>query len=270
MKTVCVLSSGGSKGSFEAGVLKQLAEKNYKFDTFYGTSAGAINASYLVYYPMDELVNMWKNIKKNSDVFSINYTSLLWSSGLANLNPTRKLMNKLYSGKEKIARGVFCRTNLITGSTEYADSSQLTTEEIIDATLGSGSIPIALEDVKGYVDGGTREMTPLKIAIDEGADKIVVILCSPWAYDPMSKFTMPTGLFKSIKIGIRALELLEQQIFVDDIQTCIDMNNTKDKKKIEIELYAPQTNLQNTLDFSSASISKAIDLGYSSKAIQLG
>ena len=48
--TALCLSGGGSKGAWECGVIKYLAEQGLEFDCFAGTSVGAINAAFLAQY----------------------------------------------------------------------------------------------------------------------------------------------------------------------------------------------------------------------------
>jgi NTE family protein len=67
-----------------------------------------------------------------------------------------------------------------------------------DAILASASIPgIFLPvDLGGetYVDGGVREVLPLQVAIDAGADTIYAIACSKEAPDPKPSFASSTLL----------------------------------------------------------------------------
>jgi NTE family protein len=47
MTTAFVLSGGGSLGAVQVGMLQALAERDVRPDLLVGTSAGALNASYL-------------------------------------------------------------------------------------------------------------------------------------------------------------------------------------------------------------------------------
>ena len=50
MSKFLVLSGGGSKGSYELGVIERLAEAGNSYDGFTGVSVGALNASVLAMY----------------------------------------------------------------------------------------------------------------------------------------------------------------------------------------------------------------------------
>jgi NTE family protein len=60
-KTAIVLSGGGARGAFEAGVLKNLSQRK-KFDIVCGTSIGAINAALTAQQAFDELEQLWSTI----------------------------------------------------------------------------------------------------------------------------------------------------------------------------------------------------------------
>lgn len=64
-----VLSGGGAKGAFEAGVIHRLVEGGVTPTVLAGTSAGALNAAALaVGMPPDELVEMWTRLRSR-DVY---------------------------------------------------------------------------------------------------------------------------------------------------------------------------------------------------------
>mgnify|MGYP001388253301 CR=1 FL=1 len=60
-KNAIVLSGGGARGSFEAGVLRKLSERK-KFDIVCGTSIGAINGALTAQEAFDELEQLWSTI----------------------------------------------------------------------------------------------------------------------------------------------------------------------------------------------------------------
>ncbi len=57
-----VLSGGGARGAYEAGVLCGLANAGERFDLVCGTSIGAINASFLVQDLLPDLEHFWRSI----------------------------------------------------------------------------------------------------------------------------------------------------------------------------------------------------------------
>jgi predicted acylesterase/phospholipase RssA len=57
-----VLTGGGARGAYEAGVVQGLADAGEAFDLVCGTSIGAINAAFYAQDLLPELEQMWKSI----------------------------------------------------------------------------------------------------------------------------------------------------------------------------------------------------------------
>jgi NTE family protein len=87
VKTAIVLSGGGARAAYQAGVLRGLAElgvvsnRRSPFDIIVGSSAGAINAGMLAAHAddlatgVDRLVDVWSAIRAQ-DVFRTDVASL--------------------------------------------------------------------------------------------------------------------------------------------------------------------------------------------------
>lgn len=64
-RTALVLSGGGARGAYEAGVVSQLYAQGEKFDVICGTSIGAINGAFIAQRPSaDTLSAIWSTIQK--------------------------------------------------------------------------------------------------------------------------------------------------------------------------------------------------------------
>ena len=64
-----VLSGGGAKGAYEAGLVSTLIREYHEdFDIICGTSIGAINASFFAQEKVDELTTMWQHIRTRNIV----------------------------------------------------------------------------------------------------------------------------------------------------------------------------------------------------------
>lgn len=73
MRTALVLSGGGAKGAFEAGVIAGLDELGIRPTVLSGTSAGALNAAALaVGLGADEIVELWSNLESR-DVYRLRH-----------------------------------------------------------------------------------------------------------------------------------------------------------------------------------------------------
>ena len=71
MKTALVLSGGGARGAYEAGVIKALDELNIKCDIVTGVSIGSVNTACYAQKNTKILNDLWKNISYKS-VFECN------------------------------------------------------------------------------------------------------------------------------------------------------------------------------------------------------
>lgn len=67
-----VLSGGGAKGAYEAGVVKALINAKIKFDVIAGTSVGGLNALLIASNQIDDLVRIWEEKTTNKSVFTLN------------------------------------------------------------------------------------------------------------------------------------------------------------------------------------------------------
>ncbi len=67
-----VLSGGGAKGSYEAGVVKALIDARIKFDVIAGTSVGSLNAALIAGNQIDDLIKVWEEKVTNKSVFVLN------------------------------------------------------------------------------------------------------------------------------------------------------------------------------------------------------
>jgi NTE family protein len=90
-----VLSGGGARGAYQAGVIRRLSQRfpDLRFSVVTGVSAGAINASFIAAHPgplaeaMDELCGIWSRLQVE-DIFRVDTPSLArhftrWATRLA-------------------------------------------------------------------------------------------------------------------------------------------------------------------------------------------
>lgn len=62
-KTALVLSGGGARGAYQAGVWRALDELGIKIDIITGTSVGAINAAMVAQGELDLACSLWKEME---------------------------------------------------------------------------------------------------------------------------------------------------------------------------------------------------------------
>jgi len=270
MKTAFVLSGGGAKGAFQVGAMQALAEKGVVPDVIYGTSVGALNATGYSYIGLDGLESLWRAIKRRRDMLGLNLAKILTlqAKGVFNTKPLRRKIKKITKGNDADFPVWVCVTNLNDGSISYHRSETPSFERMVEA---SASIPVAMEPIRRYlVDGGVREQAPLKRAIQDGADRIILILCNPMI-DKMKRWGYDDGFLPLIRIGLRAVQMLQHEVYVNDINVCQLINEKIKhqvddapimKRIIDLQVYAPKHTVIDTLDFNPRKINKAMMQGW--------
>ncbi len=271
-----VLSGGGAKGCWEAGVIKALVENGKEWDIFTGTSVGALNAAMMAqhenpYTAVQKLCDIWNNIETNKVYKHHNFLKWLsvpWKQSVYDTTPLRELVKKNISyemhrnaGKTFIAVSV----DMISGKTIKHDFS-------VDGIMASAAFPLMFTPEKVYgkflLDGGIREVTPLQAAIGAGAKEIDVVMCST---SHVSRWTPPTGFGSLVGIATRTLELMMSEIIENDIKRCQDANkavlsNTPLKpwhSYIKVNIISPKNPLGiDSLKFDNEKMRNGLLQGY--------
>lgn len=257
MKTALVLSGGGAKGTMQFGILKRLVENGLNPDAVYGTSVGALNAAGFAHLGIEGLQEVWNSIKARKHVFEFNLSALWFKSdGVFSSAPLRKLIDQAVSKPARIP-AYACKVSLKTGEIAYSQSGSPDYAASVEA---SACIPGLTNVIDGeWVDGGVREQSPLKKAIVDGADKIVVILCNPVRENPDAG-----SAGNWVQNILRTTDIMAHEIFMNDVATCLHYNRhpALGKKQIELEIYAPHRLVIDSLDFTQDKIQPAINYGY--------
>jgi len=253
LKTAIVLSGGGAKGAFQVGAIKHLTQMGVTYDAIYGTSVGALNAAAIAFKGIDYTEAQWLTIEGRSDVLSFNWLTLLGlSKGVYNMNPLKEYLEQTVQGAPA-CEAVVCKVSLLTGEIVYSKASVESHADFIKSTMQSATIPFVMDPLDNFADGGMREQTPLKKAIEDGYEKIIAILCNPIS-DVADPWPEPKGFFKQVKYGLRGVDLLEHEVFVTDLQS--------GNYNAEITWYAPDKLLIDTLEFDPVKIRAAMKQGY--------
>lgn len=269
-----VLSGGGAKGSGQLGMMKYAYEKGIRPHFISGISVGSLNATMWAQEEnLDLLESLWREMKGKSDIYRKNWfrPCKLYRSIFDN-KPLNRKINK-YVNTEKLKNspielhiGVI---QLQSGAYTIVDKFHSDYKSML---LASTAIPIVFPAVtwqgNQYVDGGVRNIAPLKAAIDGGCDRIYILHC--YAIEIVEEQRQ----FKDIvNIGIRSFAIMYNEILRNDIKVCEEINKSVQAKKVfpeksyrlvELILVAPRKEQQFgfELDFSSSNIARNIELGY--------
>lgn len=255
-----VLSGGGLAGSFQVGALKKLEEMGITCDCVYGVSTGALNSFGYSFGTAANLAELWLSIKSRSDLMGVEWWKLFWAKGLFNLNPLKEWMLEVAKATPR-CRAVVSYADLRTGALIYCDNTVDSKEAFVDAVLASASqVPQIMPYNEYMIDGGVREQTPLKKAIDDGADKVIAILTHPFVENPTDtwEYSFPSML----SVISRATDIMSHEVFIKDIKRAIEQNENPNKKKIELQIIYPETTLIGTFEVNPSKIAASIAAGY--------
>lgn len=273
-----VLSGGGSKGSYQVGALLHLlGNLKIKYDILCGVSVGAINSAYLAMFKhgeekksIESLQEMWLKINSSSIYqrhFPFGRWHALWKKSFYDSTPLHNLiknnidLNKIRQSNKTVTAGT---VSLTSGKYTIFDQSS---DYFIDSVIASASFPGMLAPVKFldqlWTDGGVKELSPIKKAIELGANTIDIIVTSPETR--VKKFiSKPT----TVDILKTIIDLSTDKILANDIDKIQNHNKLAkagiDKYQyITVNIVRPANNLtEDLLDFNPNKIKKMIEVGY--------
>jgi NTE family protein len=273
-----VLSGGGCKGAYEAGAVKHLiGELKNDYDIYCGVSVGALNSSFLSQFASGEeveasksLEDLWMNIG-DKDVhknwFPFGKLSILWKNSVLNSKPLQKTVRSRLDVKKILTSGKKLRvgaTSLKTGEYRIFDEKY---SDVPGAVLASSAFPamfcsILLES-QLWTDGGVREITPIKSAIDFGVDEIDIIICSPATSSQDFKDDS-----KALAVASRCIDIMADAVSDADVKKAVLYNelakigNTS-KRYVKMSIIRPSYVLtSDSLDFGHTLLKTMFQSGY--------
>jgi NTE family protein len=289
-KTALVLSGGGAKGAFQFAAEKYAREvKGYRWDVISGVSVGALNGTLLAMGKYARLQEIWQHIS-NDQVYT----------GKMNIWAILKLLcgaksiygnTPLWEMIEKEVQLDQIKTDLRIGTVSLRTGQYVlfrpSSPDFKRALLASTAIPIVWPptDVSDayldMVDGGVRNISPLGDVLDDDPDEVVVINCSP-----RTPVLVDRPLRNALEIGIAALDVAMDEIFVTDLREFVRINVNvleaaqqgvtlhneagKPYKYYRCSIIEPDETLGDTLDFSEAAIMRRMQIGWEKAKEVLG
>ena len=283
MSKILVLAGGSVKGAFQAGVMKAIMERGYQPDAVYGVSAGSLNAAYFVNQlglqaitgepisfkdASQDLWDFWESritspesLSKPFNIFQLGLSALRKKfKGLVDTMPLRNLLTEVLSVRNLHASPIDLKigaVNIIDGTMYYVDTSE---EHFLDYLMASSAVPILMPVVKingetrrSFLDGGLRDVAPIKKAVDDGASHIVCISCH--------METIEGGHFDSgdlLALVDRVMDIAVNEILNADIKEVMISNTTIDIQSIR----PPQPLTIDIQNFNKMDIRRMLELGY--------
>lgn len=282
-KKAIVLSGGGARGAYQAGVWKYLQEKKWKPDIICGTSVGAINACAIGSgMTAERIIELWLDLNKK------NVMRMSWKSSVLSLfkknsfafvdtSPLRDLLYEkldfqaLNASDQKV---VITAVNILNAELAFFENPELRIEHILASSAIPLLFPWQLIGGVPHWDGGVMANTPILPAISKGAEEIIVVLLSPVG----GEISMNPP-----KNKIEALERMYELYLIasyKNIQQGIELEKEATEKKSSIELFlnslrpslsnidikvvSPKRllGLGSFLNFNKKQSEELIDLGY--------
>ncbi|MEM8896556.1 MAG: patatin family protein [Bacteroidota bacterium] len=187
-KNALVLEGGGSRGMFTAGILDSFLINSINFDAVYGVSAGALYGASFVSKQMGRNVKLNKFIgdKRYGGFMHLLRSGSYFSWDFIYGELAHEILPYDYQTFRNSTDFYVGVSNCHTGKPVFFHTNELEKSAYIDLLTATGSLPFISPTVhyKGeeYLDGGMTASIPYEIALEQGADKVVVVLTRPDGY----------------------------------------------------------------------------------------
>ncbi len=197
MKLGLVLEGGAMRGVFTAGVLDTFLDHGIGFDFCYGVSAGACLACSYLCAQKERGYHVMTDYLENKDYCS--FSSLVRTGDLFGAEFLyHTIPEQLYPiDNDAYLKNNTCFYSVVTdcnsGKAEYLQVRDMFHD--VDMIRASASLPLVSRIVKidggMYLDGGVADPIPVGRALDDGCDRIVVVLTRHREYRKGKEKTVP-------------------------------------------------------------------------------
>lgn len=182
-KTALVLEGGGLRGVFTCGVLDCFMDHGIRFPFTIGVSAGACNG--LSYMSGQRGRARSSNIDLMDKHHYVGFRYLLTQGCIMDYKllfedfPEKIIPYDYDAYFSNPDRFVMVTTNCLTGKAEYFEEKS-SSERVMSIVRASSSLPyvtkITYVDGVPMLDGGIVDSIPVRYALDQGYDRLVVVL----------------------------------------------------------------------------------------------
>ena len=181
--TAFVFAGGGSLGAVQVGMLRALVEAGVNPDLVVGSSVGAINAAYFAGAPdlagVERLAQIWAGLKR-ADIFPVSLMRLFNLLRRPDYVVEPDGLRRLVRTHLHFANFENARLPLhIMATDQQGMSVRLSRGPVLEAILASAAIPGVFPTVpidgRHLMDGAIAANTPLRLAVELGATRIVIL-----------------------------------------------------------------------------------------------
>jgi len=265
--TAVILSGGGAKGAYEAGVIAVLAERRVPLRIAAGSSAGALSAAMLVAGRTDRLETMWRSIRREQ-VYSIRapifFAGLLpgWltllavngSSALLDPQPLRELISSsldLERVRSSPVRLLVTTTDLVRKETRAFDNQTVTVDVLMAAAAVPGAFPPVAVDGAILVDGGLTSRAPVIETLRQTTVGRALVVVSYASGEPAEP---PTTMRRAIDAAVETAMLHQ-------IRRDVELARLT-HPDVDVQMLAPSAPLHvRPLEFEPEGLARLVDLG---------
>lgn len=188
IKAALVLEGGALRGMYTSAVLDTFLKNNMEFECVAGVSAGALNAmSYISKQPGRSAKI---NLEYCDDPRYIGRKAFIKNKGIIGYDylfgdiSENKVPFDYKSFENTNQRFIIVTTNCEKAETEYLEKSNC--NDLFKAAQASSSMPLASAMVEinnnHYLDGAVTTSIPVKWALEQGYEKVVVVLTRDKTY----------------------------------------------------------------------------------------
>ena len=184
-RTALIDVGGGFRAIFGCGIMDYMLEEGIAVDHCYGVSAGAANMTSFISRQLGRNHKFYTEYAFRKEYASTE--SFFKNHNFANLDYIYGTLTN-HDGEYPLDYDTFATNptgftvvacNAEDGSTKYFDKSRIHFDDY-DVVKASSAVPVACEpyvvDGVPYYDGGIADPIPVQKAIDDGYDRIVLIL----------------------------------------------------------------------------------------------
>jgi len=263
-----VLSGGGSKGAYEAGVAAGFLRRGVPIRLVAGSSAGALNAAMVADGRVDRLEARWRDLTREQ-VYSLRASIFfagllpgwltLWAldsaGSLFDPQPLRELIASSLDVpriRDSQVRLLVVATDLARRERRVFDNQTVTVDALMAAAAVPGAFPPVEVDGALLVDGGLIGRAPVLEALESGTrvGRVVVVM----SYAPDEGGQRPTTMR-------RTLEEAFEMSMIHQIRRDTELARLK-HPDVDVQLLTPSTPLLlRPLDFDRAAMARMLERG---------
>lgn len=183
-KTAFVLAGGGSFGAIQVGMLRSLARLDISADMVVGSSVGALNGAYYAGNPTIEgvrqLETIWRGLRRN-DVFPLTWRTMFGFLRRRDFLVASDALHQLvdrhlpYRNLEDASIPAYVvATDILSGGTVVLSKGSAAQAILASVAIPAAFAPVQFDDLY-LADGAVSSNTPIKVAVDHGAQRLIVL-----------------------------------------------------------------------------------------------